>query len=104
MKFNTPNNIVYAESGCVPLTASIRKRQYKFWQKIKDDIGQNPDSQLSKLYFKVIEARLPNIKHYVNLHSRFASANECYQYNIDQEGRIKKELKNLANHDPEGIQ
>ena len=35
---NTPNEIVYTESGVVELKAEIRKRQYKFWENILKNI------------------------------------------------------------------
>ena len=104
MKFNTPNDIVYVESGCHPLIASISKRQFNFWQKILNDITANPDSPITMLYLKAIEAKLPIIKHYQNLHTRFTSDTECYQYYRGQEmDTIRERIKSAAVRDVEGL-
>ena len=58
MKSNTPNEIVYIESGCNPLKCEIYKRQFKFWQKIKDEIVCNPDSPIVKLYEMAVQQKL----------------------------------------------
>ena len=60
MKSNTPNDIIYIESGCVPLIASILKRQYKFWGKVKEDMAQNPESPITKLYVKALDKKVTN--------------------------------------------
>ena len=92
MKSNTPNDIVYIESGCVPLIASIRKRQYRFWRKVKEDMAQNPESPITKLYAKALDKKLPMIKHYIKLHERFQSEDECYVFYQGHDIKIRLEM------------
>ena len=71
MRRNTPNEIVYVESCHLPLQSTILKRQFKFWSKITKDIEENPDSPITILYQLAINARIPYIRHYINLHQEF---------------------------------
>ena len=104
MKRNTPNEIVYIESGLAPLTCMVYKRQFKFWDKIKKDIQQNPDSPISKLYTVAINCNLPFIKHYVSLHERFANENKCYQFYLDNDNEtIRNRFSLKAELDNDGI-
>ena len=80
MRRNTPNEIVYVESGHLPLQSTILKRQFKFWSKITKDIEENPDSPITILYQLAINARIPYIRHYTNLHQEFKDDNECFMF------------------------
>ena len=104
VKTNTANDIIYMESGFIPLKAAIRKRQYKFWQKITDEIQKNPDSPITRLYLIAIEKKITFVKHYMKLHSQFRSENECFEFfeKVD-EGKIKERLQTANNLDPESI-
>ena len=105
VKSNTSNDIVYAESGCNPLACVVYKRQFKFWQKIKLDIDKYPDSPISMLYNTAIEANLPFIKHYIDLHIKFENENDCYQFYLDKDIReIQARLRHKAQLDINGIQ
>ena len=104
VKSNTANDIVYSESGFKPLKATIRKRQFKFWKKINAEIQNNPDSPITLLYLVAIEKKIPFVKHYMNLHSKFQNENECYEFfSKYDEGRIKERLLAANSEDPEGI-
>ena len=105
MKSNTANDIVYAESGLHPLACDIYKRQYKFWQKIKNDIENNRDSPISNLYNIAIAAKLPFLKHYIDLHHTFSNENECYKFYLEKNTNdIKTRLITKARDDNGGIQ
>ena len=84
MMQNTPNDIVYIETGSSPLSCTVYKRQYRFWSKIKQDLEQNNDSSITKLYNAAIPANLPFIKHYITLHEKFANEEECFNFYRDQ--------------------
>ena len=105
MRSNTANEVVYTESGLHPLTCDIYKRQYKFWQKIKDDIESNRDSPISKLYNTAIVAKIPFLKHYTDLHQKFANENECYKFYLQRDTNdIQTRLSTKAEDDNDGIQ
>ena len=103
MKPNIPNDIVYIESGYVPLIASIRKRQHKFWGKVKEDMAQNPESPITKLYVKALDKKLPMVKPYINLLEKFKSEEEYYVFYCKEEHDIKIRLRDAAMRDPDGI-
>ena len=71
---------------------------------MKDDMTQNPDSPVTRVYSLAIEANLPIIKHYVDLHTSFSSEYECYNFYLAQERDIKVRIQDAANNDPDGIQ
>ena len=58
LKKNTPNNILYIESGLTSLKGSVYKRQYKFWAKILKDIDNDPHSPISQIYKQAIECTI----------------------------------------------
>lgn len=104
MKANTPNDIAYIESGCSNLACMIYKRQYKFWSKIKEDLMSNPESPISKVYQIAIDARLPFIKHYIDLHAKFSNENECFQFYLNRDTQeMHSRMRRKAQEDREGI-
>ena len=80
MKNNTPNQIVFIESGLTELKCEIYKRQYNFWMKILSDINNDPYSEVSKILTKGIDKNVHFIRHYKKLANDFMSAQECYNY------------------------
>ena len=50
---NTPNEIIFIESGLIELKSEIYKRQYKFWVKTLEMI--DPQSEVSKMLTKALE-------------------------------------------------
>ena len=52
IKMRIPNEIIYRETGVYELKAEIYRSQYKFWSKVKQDIENDPDSSIAKLYKK----------------------------------------------------
>ena len=79
LKRNIPNDILYIETGLVPLQGCIYKRQYKFWSKIVEDIKNDPHSPVLIIYQQAIDCNLPYVKHYMKLHRGFSDADECYR-------------------------
>ena len=105
MKSKTPNDIVYVESGLPPLTCAIYKRQHKLWQRIKDDIESNPESPIAKLYKIAIIAKIPYLKHYIDLHETFANEHDCYKFYLQKDlNGIQTRLRLKAESDNDGIQ
>ena len=104
VKRNTANDVLYVESGLEPLKATVRKQQYKFWQKILDEIQDSPDSPIVSIYKTAIEKKIPFIKHYIELHNKFCDENECYKHflNVEQSNR-KRRLLAAHEVDPNGV-
>ena len=84
MMQNTTNDIGYIETGSSPLACTVYIRQYRFWTKFKQDLEQNNDLSITKLYNAAIAANLPFIKHYITLHDKFANEEECFNFYRDQ--------------------
>ena len=77
---NTPNQIVFIESGLTELKCEIYKRQYNFWMKILSYINNDPYSKVSKILTKGIDKNVHFIRNYKKLANDFMSAQECYNY------------------------
>ena len=77
---NTPNEIVYIESGFTPLKPTIYKRQLNLFRKMKNDATRNPLSTISRFFIDIIHKKLPYIKHYMNLDEKFENAFHCYTF------------------------
>ena len=77
---STPNNIVYLESGTVPLHCKILFLQLKYWMKISAFARENPDSYLSKAIDLGLRNNVPFIKYYTSLESKFSTPLDCFNY------------------------
>ena len=80
----TPNEMLYIETGIHELKAEIYKSQHKFWSKIKNDIENNTDCNMAKLYRKAIDVNTTFLRHYKKLHSEFKSHNDCFRFHRKQ--------------------
>ena len=60
---NTTNDILYIESGQCMLTPTVYKSQYKFWEKIKKNIDDDPDSPISKIITLALHNNISYLKH-----------------------------------------
>ena len=58
MRGNTPNEIIFFESGLTELKAEIYKRQFEYWGKIMTNIEDDPHSEVSKLLIQAITKNL----------------------------------------------
>jgi hypothetical protein len=70
---NTPNDILYAETGHYPLISSIRARQYIFWTGLCKDKLDNPESQLSIFIGRALDQNISFITYYHKLHMDYSS-------------------------------
>ena len=77
---NAPNEIVHLETGVYELKAEIYRSQYKFWDKVKNDIERDPDSTIAIVYNAAIRANVHFLRHYINLHSQFRNCDECFDH------------------------
>ena len=82
---NTPSEIVYLESGCMPLKPLIYKRQLNFFRKIKNDAAVNPTSPISRLVKEIIAKNLPYIRHYIKIDQKFENAFDCFRFHTNNE-------------------
>ena len=78
IRFSTPNEIVYIESGMQPLLCTIKKRQLKFWRSLNQNIASH--SHLEKLLLKAHEIELPYVTYYRNLSEKYDSPVNCEIY------------------------
>ena len=93
MKNNTPNQIVFIESGLTELKAEIYKRQYDFWGKVLKSINDDPLSQISKILMKGIDNNVHYIRHYKKIYNDFRSAQHCFNFHKETfTNTIKKEI------------
>ena len=71
------NEIAYIESGQFPLVCDVKSRQLKFWLKLVEDAGKEPNSYMSKLINLAIEKRIPYIRYYKSLAESYANVKTC---------------------------
>ena len=88
---NTPNNIVYIETGQKPLTAAIKARQFDFWLGIQKDMSNHPDSPITILIKSAIDANIPYVMYYCNLVTEYTSSGDIHH-------KLTNEFKNMT-HD-----
>ena len=88
---NTPNNIVYIETGQKPLTAAIKARQFNFWLGIQKDMSNHPDSPITILIKSAIDANIPYVMYYCNLVTEYTSSGDIHH-------KLTNEFKNMT-HD-----
>ena len=77
---NTPNEIVYLETGVHELKAEIHRSQFKFWKKIKAFMIKEPDSTITEIYKTAISSNVHFLRHYISLHTMFSNSDECFDH------------------------
>ena len=80
IKQNTPNEIVYIESGFKPLKAMIYKRQLKFFRKYRDGCLRNNTATTSNIFFQGVAKNITFLRHYRKLDTNFVSPEGCYDH------------------------
>jgi len=85
---NTANDIVYSELGIVGLKPIVMKRQLKFFRKLKQDCAENPTSTISSIFNSAIRAKIPYLKHYIQLDDKFETTHQCYNYYVNEEREL----------------
>ena len=85
VRSNVPNDILYIESGFLPIKAIILMRQYNFYKRFRKNL--KPDSRRGKMMEVLLEKKTNFLKHYENLVAKYASSNEIlaeFSSNIQQ--------------------
>ena len=102
---NTPNEIVYIESGFIPLKPTIiYKRQLNLFRKMKNDATRNHLSTIAQIFIDIIHKKLPYIKHYMNLDEKFENAFHCYTfYENEQKTLFAEKIREKEQRDCDSI-
>ena len=69
---STCNEIIFLETGSYPISCQVKKRQFKFWKTLHQNLEN--DSPLKELIEKAKILKLPYILYYENLVQSFNSA------------------------------
>ena len=92
------NEIVYIESGEVPLEIRIAKQQLKFWSSIRNLMENNPDHYISKL--AILAENTSYVKYYKGLLSTYTNPINCEKTLMDTLKRnVTDKVKLAAAHD-----
>ena len=75
MRDSVNNEIIYAESGELPLEIRITKQQLKFWLAIQDIARDNPDHYLAKLVRAAETTEY--VRYYKNLANVYTDIKTC---------------------------
>ena len=81
---NIPNEVLYGESGYMPLKPIIYRRQLKFCRKIKNDAINETYSPITRIFDNAVNTNIQFIRHYKQLDTTFADENECYNFYENQ--------------------
>ena len=95
VRTNVNNEIIYVETNRYPLKCRISKLQWKFWANINTYISNHPESMLKHLIEIALDLNLPYTQHYIDLHTRYSSSNECLK---SQQNRLMDNWKFLFNN------
>ena len=87
IRHNINNEIVYLESGELPLDIRIVKQQINFWQSLQSMISNNPDHFLSRLVHTARD--YPFVKYYVDLLTKYQN-----EYRSKYEEKIRNDAAN----------
>ena len=84
MNVRTPTEIVYIESGLSQLNAKLYKRQYLFWKKMMKEINEDGTTTVANIFKTAIAKNIHYLRHYQTLHSKFISADVCYDFYVKE--------------------
>ena len=90
---NVPNEIIYGESGFVPLRPAIHKRQLNFVRKQKNDTINNPSSTVAYFFNTAIENNIHFLRHYKHLDSKFNNPDACYKFQTGRHNNLAREMR-----------
>ena len=91
VRLNTPNVILYAESGFLPIQTVIYVRQYKFYKRFRESIKAN--SRRDMLFRLLLENKTSFIQHYETLFLKYSSTGEIVE---ESRNTIKEKIYNLS--------
>ena len=101
---NTPNEIVYIESGHTTVQPMIYKRQLKFFNKVKEDCLIDPTSTIAKIFTLGIDTNTKFLRHYKALDEKFSTPEACFQFHVNQhETKISTKIQNKYDNDIDSI-
>ena len=73
----TNNEIVYIETGRLPLSIRMAKQQLKFWNSIRVYMADNPDHPLASLIESGQQINLPYLQYYEKLEADYNDSTTC---------------------------
>ena len=73
----TNNEIVYIETGRLPLSIRMAKQQLKFWNSIQVYMADNPDHPLASLIEFGQQINLPYLQYYEKLEADYNDSTTC---------------------------
>ena len=74
----------------------------KFFQKIREDCREHPDSSVSAIYKAAFECNTQFVRHYTKLESKFDTPSECYNYYVQEhEESLHSKIQQKFNDDPD---
>ena len=92
VRVNTPNELLFIESGFIPIKAVMYCRQLKFYQRFRDSL--QPKSRRDIVFRFLLENETSYLKHYVRLSSKYTSTKDIVSECRDE---IKTKIYKKAN-------
>ncbi len=78
---NTPNLIVYIESGLLPIKALVEARQYKFISRFTSSLSPTGDRKI--VFDKLLNNPPKYLKHYQDLLRKYKNHHEIYRSHVE---------------------
>ena len=95
----TPNLLVLIESGLLPLTALVRKRQCKFFRRFIESLGNGSRRKLVFNELCLPENQTSYLKHYIDLNQKYNHPNDIYTEAVDEvKSTIREKAQNPDEH------
>ena len=88
---NVPNNILFAESGFLPIRSIIYSRQLKFYRRFRQSVQVN--SRRANIFQSLLNNKTHFLQHYENLDSRYTNSEEILSESKDI---LRQRIYNLA--------
>ena len=92
VRSNVPNDILFIESGFLPIKSVIILRQFKFFKRFRGSMKSN--SRREKMFNLLSTQRSSYLQHYHDLVSKFNSPEEIV---TDSRNNIKQRIRDFAN-------
>ena len=91
VRANTPIQLLYIESGLLPIEALVEARQFKFFSRFPSTL--RPTSDRNILFDSLSLRPSPYLRHYQQLVEKFNNHHDIYQYHLD---KVKSTIRNFA--------
>ena len=91
VRSNTPNFILYIESGLLPIKFVVLLRQFKFYMRFSDSIESN--SRREKMMNLLLGDKTKYLKHYENLVSKYDSPSDII---VEGFNFVKEKIRSIA--------